>query len=45
MNENTTEFDTKNDSEEYKVEVIRDSAVYIKKSALGYLPRLYYLVL
>ena len=32
------------DSEEYKVEAIWDSAVYANKSESGYLPGLYYLV-
>ena len=38
------EFDIgTNDSGEYKVEVIWDSAVYTKESKSGYLPSLYYL--
>ena len=32
------------DSEEYKVEAIWDSAVYVNKSESGHLPGLYYLV-
>ena len=32
------------DSEEYKLEAIRDSAVYASKSESGQLPGLYYLV-
>ena len=36
------EFNTGN-SEEYKVEAMRDSAIYAKKSE-GYLPVFYYLV-
>ena len=40
------EFDAGDDeSEEYKVEAIWDSAVYVRKSELGHLPDLYYLVL
>ena len=39
------EFDTgDNESGEYKVEAIWDSAIYIKKSESGHLPGLYYLV-
>ena len=45
VDENVTEFDAgKDDSREYKVKAIRDSAVYAKKSILGHLPGLYYLV-
>ena len=45
VDENTTELDTgDNDSEECKVEVIWDSAVYARKSKSGHLPGLYYLV-
>ena len=40
-----TEFDAGNeDSGEYEVEAIRDSAVYARESASGHLPGLYYLV-
>ena len=44
IDENMTklEFDT-GDNEEYKVEIIKDSAVYAKKSE-GHLLSLYYLV-
>ena len=39
------EFDTgDNESGEYKVEVIRDSAVYARESESGHLPDLHYLV-
>ena len=39
------EFNTgNNDNREYEVEVIRDNAVYARKSGLGHLPGLYYLV-
>ena len=41
--ENAEELDAGNDSKKYKVEVIRDSAVYAKKLESGYLPGLYYL--
>ena len=37
------EFDAGEDSGEYKMEAIRDSAVYGRESA-GHLPGLYYLV-
>lgn len=36
---------TGNENREYKIEVIRNSAVYVQKSKLGYLLKLYYLVL
>ena len=40
------EFDTsKNNSGKYKVEVIWDSAVYVRESEPGHLPGFYYLVL
>ena len=43
--ENTAELDAgDNESREYKVEAIRDSKVYEKKSELGHLLGLYYLV-
>ena len=46
VDENMTELDAgKDDSREYKVEAIRNSAVYAKKSKSGHLPSLYYLVL
>ena len=32
------------DSEDYKVEAIWDSAVYVMESKSGYLPRLYYFI-
>ena len=39
------EFDAGDDnSSEYKVEAIRDSAVYARESESGHLPGLYYLV-
>ena len=44
MNENVTEFEAGSDEEVYKVVGIWDSTVYVKKSATGYLPGLYYLV-
>ena len=37
------EFELGNNNKEYKVKVIRDSAIYAKE-ADGYLPRLYYLI-
>ena len=39
------EFDTDNNSGKYKVEVIYNSAIYMKELKSGYLPGLYYLVL
>ena len=39
------EFDAGDDSKEYKVEAIGDSAVYVRESKSGHLPGLYYLVL
>ena len=39
-----TELDAGNDSGEYEVEAIRDSAVYARESESGHLPGLYYLV-
>ena len=42
--ENAEELDAGDDSGEYKVEAIRDNAVYIKESESGHLPGLYYLV-
>ena len=45
VDENATELDAgKDDSGEYKVEAIWDSAVYAKESESGHLPELYYLV-
>ena len=41
---NATELDAGNDSSDYGVEVIRDSAVYARESKSGHLPGLYYLV-
>ena len=38
------EFDIGNNSKEYEVEAIRDSAFYVKKSESGNLSGLYYLV-
>lgn len=37
------ELDT-SDSKEYKIQAIQDSVVYVNKLRLGYLPRLYYMV-
>ena len=42
--ENMEELDTVDYSGEYKVEAIRDSAVYARESELGHLPGFYYLV-
>ena len=45
MDENATELDVgNNDSGEYKVEAIWDSAVYARESESGQLPGLYYQV-
>ena len=45
MDENdATELDAGDDSSEYEVEAIRDSAVYTRESESGHLPGLYYLV-
>ena len=44
MDENVTELESGSDGEEYEVEGIWDSAVYAKKSAMGYLSGLYYLI-
>ena len=41
--EKVPELDTGDNSEEYKIEAIQDSAVYARESE-GHLPRLYYLV-
>ena len=38
------EFEAGGDNKEYKVEGIRNSAVYTKESETGHLPGLYYLV-
>ena len=38
------ELDAGDDSGEYEVEAIRDSAVYARESESGHLPGLYYLV-
>ena len=44
VDENVTKFDAGDDeSDEYKVEIICNNAVYARESA-GYLPGLYYLV-
>ena len=43
--ENAAELDTSNQSGEYEIEIIWDSAVYTKESKSGHLPGLYYLVL
>ena len=43
VDKNATELES-GDSEEYKLEAIRDSAVYAKESESGYLPGFYYLV-
>ena len=42
-NKNAMELDAGNDSGEYKVEIIWNSAVYVRKSA-NHQPGLYYLV-
>ena len=45
VDKNMTELDPgDNDSREYKVEVIRDSTVYVRESESDHLPGLYYLV-
>ena len=47
VDEKTTEqleFEAGGNNEEYEVEGIRDSAVYIRKSKAGHLPGLYYLL-
>ena len=45
VDENVTELEfNAGDSEEYKVEAIRNSAVYAMESESGHLPGLYYLV-
>ena len=45
LDKNMTELDIGNDnSEEYKVKAIWDSAVYLRESKSGHLPSLYYLV-
>ena len=38
------ELDIGNNSKEYKIEAIWESAVYTMKLELGHLPRLYYLI-
>ena len=42
--EKVPELDAGDDSKEYEVEAIRDSAVYAMESESGHLPGLYYLV-
>ena len=45
VDKNATKLDTgNNDSGEYEVEAIRNSAVYARESKSGHLPGLYYLV-
>ena len=45
IDEYVTKWDVgNNNSNEYKVEVIYNSAIYAKGSKLGYLPRFYYLI-
>ena len=44
MDENATELNAGNNSGEYKVEAIWNSAVYVKELKSGHLPGLYYLV-
>ena len=45
LDKKVTELDFEvGDSEEYKIEAIRDSAVYVIESESGHLPELYYLV-
>ena len=41
---NAIKLNTGNDSGEYKLDAISNSAVYARKSESGYLPGLYYLV-
>ena len=45
MDEIATKLDAGDDSGEYEVEAIRNSAVYARESESGHLPGLYYLVL
>ena len=42
--ENVEELDAGDDSGEYEVEAIQDSAVYARESESGHIPGLYYLV-
>ena len=42
--ENAEKLDAGNNSGEYEVKAIRDSAVHVRKTESGYLPGLYYLV-
>ena len=44
MNKNAIELDASNNSEEYKVEAIWDSAIYARKSKSGHLSGFYHLV-
>ena len=44
VDKNITELDVGNNSSEYKVKPICNSAVYIKELESSHLPRLYYLV-
>ena len=45
MSEEVSELDTDNkDSEEYKVEAIWHSAIYVNKLESGHLPGFYYLI-
>lgn len=37
-------FDAENYNDEYKVEVIQNSAIYVNKLAENYLPEIYYLI-
>ena len=44
VDKNVTELDVGDNSREYKVEAIRDGAVYTRESESGHLPDFYYLV-
>ena len=44
VNKNAKELDAGDDSGEYKVEAIWNSAVYARESELGHLPGFYYLL-
>ena len=44
MDKNATKLDASDEGSEYEVKTIWNSAVYAKKSELGYLLELYYLV-
>ena len=44
VDEDATELDASDDSREYEVEAIQDSAIYAQESESVHLPGLYYLV-